>query len=209
MEELAVPDLDIDRYAQDMKALAQAVTNVNPANAGRRVQNVASTATVTVRVISGTNEVTLVLAESGLYIKGFTNAHGTYYFKADPAPVGGTMLSFGCSYIGTKSLGIYEDATVKTTARSKISIDQAIRDLSAFAGGTDNALKVPLAILVMLVSESIRFTVVYDRMVEVCKGAGRTYTFADFQKWVQAWKSISEGTLPAGTSQAHLFTWYS
>lgn len=206
-----MPDLDIDRYAQTMKQLAISVTDANPMTAGRRVQRVNSTQMHNVRVVSGTNNVTLILQESGLYIKGFQNDNGTFYFKTNPATIGGKALSFSCSYVGSNSMGIYEIGSdaVKTTQRSKHSINQAIIDLAAFNGGTDNGLKVPLALMVMLISESIRFTVVYDLMVEVCKGAGKTYCFKDVQTWVQAWQGISVGSVPTGTHQAHLFTWYS
>ena len=66
-------------------------------------------------------------------------------------------------------------------ARSKHSIDQAVRDLAAYNGGRDNSLKIPLALMVFLISESLRFTVVYDKMVEVCKGNGMTLHSANFK----------------------------
>ncbi len=201
-----MPDIDIDRYAQTMRVLARAVTTVG-AN-GFRVQNTGSMTVHDVGVFQGANRVTLKIQESGLYVKGFSNANGTYYFKTDPVTVGGTPLKFSCSYIGSNSIGIYVDSDDKVCKeqRSKKQIVDAITALAAFAGGNDLHLKVPLAIMVMLVSESIRFTVVYDRMVEICKGAGVSFSFKEFQKWVQAWEDISTGNLPQGTSQNHLFT---
>lgn len=202
-----MPNVNLDTYPQDIKALTTLVTDVNVATAGRRIQRTGSAVIHDVTVLSGNNQVVLLLQEGGLYIKGFRNAQGTYRFKGE-LPTTGNHLSFSCSYIGTNSIGIYEDENVKTQARSKNSIDQAIRDLAAYNGGVDNTLRVPLALLVFLISESIRFTVVYDKMVEVCKGNGATYTFAQLQKWVQSWQSISDGSnVPAGTHQAHLFTW--
>lgn len=202
-----MPDVDIDRYSETMRVLARAITNVG--TDGRRVQRTGSTASHEVRVNSGLNAVTMIVLEGGLYVKGFRNAHGTFFFKTDPPTLGGTALRFGCSYVGSNSIGIYVDSgdAVCKQKRQKQDITNAIILLSQFQGGNDLALKVPLAIMVLLISESIRFTIVYDRMVEVCKGTHKQFSFLEFQKWVQAWEDISTGMLPEGTSQSHLFTY--
>jgi|GEM_PF-3428737 len=205
--------INIDTYAQNIKALVTQITDVNVSTAGRRTQRTSSTVMHEIIVVSGVSRVTLLLQEGGLYIKGFRNTHGTYRFRNENS-ITGTQLSFSCSYIGTNSIGIFADDDsnndIKKVARSKHSIDQAVRDLAAYNGGRDNSLKIPLALMVFLISESLRFTVVYDKMVEVCKGNGMTFTFGQFQKWVQSWSSISDGSaIPAGTCQAHVFTYQS
>jgi len=206
-----MPNVSLDHYAQDIKALAPLVTDVAVGGlGGPRIQRANSNVILDVVVISGNVSVTLLLAEGGLYIKAFRNATNTFYFKPGeddpPVPQGGKKLSFGCSYIGNNSMGIYENEHTKTTARSKQSLDQAVRDLSAYTAGVEDPLKVPLALLVMAVSESLRFTIVYDKMVQICKGAGDTFTFADVQKWVQNWKKMANGEYPPGTLAKHVFT---
>ncbi len=47
--------------------------------------------------------------------------------------------------------------------------------------------------MVFLISEAIRFTIVFDRMVETCKGNGETLSFAELRAYVQNWAALSSG----------------
>ena len=204
-------NVNLANYRADLPALTQGVTAVR-AN-GKRTQNAASTQMHNVFVISGGSQVSLQLREGGLYIKGFTNSAGTAYLFKEHEQNSGNRLSFTCSYVGTQSIGIFNSDTQNlldaAMDRSVASLDQAVRDLAAFTGGTDNALKIKLALLVFLISESIRFGIIYKKMWKVCEGAS-TFTFAEFKDYVQNWEAISLGTnMPVGTNQERLYTWHS
>lgn len=204
-------NFDLDNYRNDLPILTQGVTAVR-AN-GKRTQNAASTQMHTITISSSGSQVILHLQESGLYIKGFTNSAGTiYYFKEDGV-VTGNRLSFSCGYVGTNSIGIFnsnpQDLLDQSANRGRASLDQAIRDLAAHAGGTDNALKLKLAMLVFLTSESIRFGIIYKKMWKVCAYESE-FTFAEFKDYVQNWETISSGVnIPTGTNQERLYTWHS
>lgn len=198
-----MPNLDLDRYAADMRALAAAVTDAKPG--ARRVQRTASTQIVDVDVRSGTSQVTVLLQESGLYVKGFRNAQGTWFFKGSNG--GANELKFSCSYVGSNSLGIYVDtaADACTRQRDRGNLNAAITTLSRFAGGNDLALKVPLTTMAFIVSEAIRFTNVYYHVTQCCASKG-TFSFLDLKEYVQNWQDISEGKPPAGIVPGTIFT---
>lgn len=205
-----MPNLSLDRYPQDMRALAPLVTDPKPG--GRRVQRVASTATVDVNVVaSGNSSVTMIIQESGLYVKGFRNPFGSFYFNG--ANNGSSELKFGCSYVGSYSLGIFnDDLTEAKKSRAKKDLVSAVATLAAFQGGTnanDLHLKIPLTLMVFAISEAVRFTIVYDRIVETCKGAGGTFSFFELKDYVQNWSDLSVGTPITGTQTNTVFTSHS
>jgi len=200
-----VPQLRLDSYSQDMRALARAVTDV-PAATGQRVQRAGSTTMVDVNVHNGAEQVTILLREGGLYVKGFRNDQGTDYFFKEPEAAG-NQLKFSCSYVGNYSIGIFTDPDHRDTkaTRSRNDLDRAVRDLAAFRGGNDLHLKIPLALMAFSISESIRFSTVFDRMIEVCRG-NKTFTFLEFKDYVQNWQAITEGRVPAGVKPNSVFT---
>ncbi len=202
-----MPDLRLDTYPQDMKALALLVTDASTVPGGHRVQRVASTAMVDINVVAtGAAQITMLVKESGLYCKGFRNGNGTFYFKDENN--GANELRFGCSYVGSNSLGIFTDGgtDIAKKPRAKKDIVQSVTTLAAFAGGNDLHLKEHLATMVFCVSEAIRFTIVYDRIVEVCKGNGATFNFRDLRAYVQNWSELSSGGRVAGTTPNKVFT---
>jgi hypothetical protein len=209
-QDRAMPNLSLDNYFADLRALALVVTDPpGPGNNNFRTQRAASTTMVDVVVTwQGGVSVTMLLREGGLYIKGFRNAHGTYYFKEDPAPIGGTMLSFGCSYIGTNSIGIYEHP-VDSGTHERAALEGAVRKLEAYAGGMDSGLKVACALMVMLISESIRFKYVAKKMTKICDYTGPGLQFADVKDYVQNWQSMSTGAaVPMGTTIDEIWTYW-
>ncbi len=86
------------------------------------------------------------------------------------------------------------------------NIVESVRALAAFTGGNDLDLKIPLATMVFLISEAIRFTIVYDRMVETCKNRGGAFSFAELQPYVQNWEDLSAGKPVSGTLPDKVFT---
>lgn len=202
-----MPNLNLDTYAQDMRALAPLLTDAKVG--GRRVQRVNSQAVADVNVVAGDLSVTMLIRESGLYTKGFRNAQGTWYFKGDGDNA--NELKFSCSYVGSGSIGIFTEADGDDAKRlrTKANIIESVRALSSFAGGNDLNLKIPLATMVFVVSEAIRFTIVYDRIVETCKGQGGTFSFKELKDYVQNWQSLSGGTGPAGVLPNTVFTSHS
>jgi hypothetical protein len=198
-----MPNLDLDRYPADMRALAAAVTDAQPG--ARRVQRTASTQIVDVDVISGTSRVTVLLQESGLYVKGFRNANGAWYFKGSNG--GANELKFSCSYVGSNSLEVFSDPTSDTCTRQRgrVNLDAAITTLSLFRGGNDLDLKTPLATMAFIVSEAIRFTNVYYHVTQCCAYKA-TFSFLDLKDYVQNWQAISEGKPPAGVVPGTIFT---
>jgi Ribosome inactivating protein len=202
-----MPNLRLDSYPQDMKALTLQVTDPSTAPGGHRVQRAASTAMVDVDVIaSAAAQVTMLVKESGLYCKGFRNGHGTFYFKDENG--GANELRFGCSYVGSNSIGIFvdPDSAVTKKQRAKRDIVESVATLAAFNGGNDLHLKEHLATMVFCVSEAIRFTIVYDRIVETCTGAGATFSFRDLRAYVQNWGALSSGERVDGTTPNKVFT---
>lgn len=199
-----MPTLNLDRYAQDMRALAPLLTDAKPG--GRRVQRVKSTAISDVTIVAGTLSVTMLVQESGLYIKGFFTPHGRWYFK--DSGLGANELKFSCSYVGSNSLGIFSDSANPEIARLRTmaNLTESVRALSDFRGGNDLHLKIPLATMAFLVSEAIRFTIVYDRMVETCKNQGGRFSFGELQPYVQNWGDLSEGKRVPGTNPDKVFT---
>lgn len=205
-----MPNLSLDRYPQDMRALAPLVTDAKPG--GRRVQRTSSTATADVTVIGSPEaSVTMIVQESGLYVKGFRNQHGSFYFNG--ANGGSNELKFGCSYVGSYSLGIFnDDLTEAKKLRSKKDLVAAVTALAGFQGGAnanDLHLKVPLTLMVFAISEAIRFTIVYDRIVEACKGAGGTFSFYELRNYVQNWSALSAGEAVSGAQANTVFTSHS
>lgn len=199
-----MPTLNLDSYAQDMRALAPLLTDAK--TGGRRVQRVGSKEIAEVTVIADTLSVTMLIQESGLYTKGFLNAHGRWYFKGEG--LGGNELKFSCSYVGSGSIGIFADSQNPEIQRRRTmaNIVESVRALADFTGGNDLNLKVPLATMVFLISESIRFTIVYDRMVETCKNMGGAFSFAELQPYVQNWEDLSSGKAVPGTHPGTIFT---
>lgn len=205
-----MPNLSLDAYPQDIRALALVVTDPpGVGNNNRRTQRAASQTMVDVVVTwNGGASVTMLLREGGLYIKGFRNAQGTYYFKEDPAPIGGTMLSFSCSYVGTKSIGIYEHPEDNGTY-DRGALEGTVRKLSEYAGGVDNGLRVSCALMVMLISESLRFKYVAKKMTKICDYTGPGLQFANVKDYVQNWQSMSTGAaVPMGTTIDELWTYW-
>ncbi len=199
-----MPTLNLDRYAQDMRALAPLLTDARIG--GRRVQRVGSKEIAEVTVIAGTLSVTMLIQESGLYTKGFRNQHGRWYFKGEG--LGGSELKFTCSYVGSGSIGIFADSQNPEIQRRRTmaNLVESVRALAAFTGGNDLDLKIPLATMVFLISEAIRFTIVYDRMVETCKNRGGAFSFAELQPYVQNWEDLSSGKPVSGTLPDKVFT---
>lgn len=201
-----MPNLDLDRYAADMRALAAIVTDAKPG--ARRVQRTASIESADVDVKSGASQVTVLLQESGLYVKGFRNTHGTWYFKNSNG--GANELKFSCSYVGSNSLEIFTNPNSDTCTRQRNrgNLDAAITTLSLFRGGNDLELKVPLATMAFIISEAIRFTNVYYHVTQCCTYKG-TFSFLDLKDYVQNWQGISEGRPVAGTVSGTIFTAHS
>ena len=201
-----MPNLDLDNYAQDMAALIPLVTDVGTTTS--RKQRVSSKTIVEVTVTSNNLSVTMLIQESGLYIKGFRNDNGRWYFKGED--LGASQLKFTCSYVGSGSIGIFADSTNAETGRDRNrgNIDQAVRALSTFAGGNDLDLKIPLATMAFLLSESIRFSIVLDHMTRACDYSG-TFSFADLQAYVQNWGDLSAGKAVTGTVAGNVYTSHS
>lgn len=204
-----MPILNLDTYPQDIRALAAVVTDPpGGGNNNRRTQRTGSATMVDVDVTwEGGASVTMLLQEGGLYIKGFRNPQGTYNFKVDPAPLVGSLLSFTCSYVGTNSIGIYEYPE-DTGKHGRAALEAAVRRLAAYDGGVDSGLRVPCALMVMLISESMRFKYVAKTMQDVCTYQ-RELEFANVKDYVQNWQAMSTGAaVPMGTSIAEIWTYW-
>jgi hypothetical protein len=203
--------LNVEKYPEAMKGLIGQVTNVSPAT-GKRQRKASSTSTHDLIVRYQTNQITLRLQESDLYLVAFTNANRTYCFK-DHVVSGATPLPYGSSYTAKDGLAILaeETAPVATATRDLVSISEAIRDLAAYNGDRAHAhaLKPSLGAMAYLVSESMRFKNIYQWMCRVTR-EGQSFTFAQFADWVKNWSRIctSDGGLPGVVTHADLATWY-
>lgn len=188
-----MPTLNLDSYAQDLTALRQLVSEARAG--GGRTQKTSSKASVDVTVIAGGATITVLMLEAGLYVKGFRNAKGTYLFAGEK---GGTNLKFGCSYVGSGNIGIFNSDDGAKVKQAKKDVLAAVATLAAFNGGNDLNLKVPLATMAFLISEALRFTVIADKMAEVLGSYDVTFTFLEFKEYVQNWAAMSGGSGPAG-----------
>lgn len=200
-----MPNLDLNTYSEQMKTLTVAMTDERVG--GRRVQRTSSTTRASVVLsVDGVTKITAIIAESSLYVKGFSNAQGSFYFKGDNG--GKNELKFGCNYSDPNGLGILSGGSNEgKTSRARKDIVNALDTLSQFAGGNDLALKVPLAIVAHYVSEAIRFTTIYHVFVNVMK-RGATFTFADLQCYTQYWEDLSSDKPVTGAVADSVYTYH-
>ena len=194
--------LGLDSYLSDMKGIAPNICdNVN----GVRKCRSGSDVVHTISLSNGIGHtITVYMGEAQFYIYGFSNASGVFRFKDKviDTQAGAKNLGIGCAYVGTQSLGILNDGGQATSERSRESLVSAVKTLASHSGGDAEPLKVPLALVVFLVSESLRFAKIIMRMHAVLTyGKTPTFTFKEFADLVQNWAAISSGqNLPPGTT---------
>jgi hypothetical protein len=197
----------MSHYFSDMRAMAHQISQVG--NNGERtvISNSVQIHEVTITAVQFS--VLIYLAENHFYILGFRTTSGTEFRFNDKTinrQQRATNLGLGCSYVGTKSLGIFnsEDATQLAT-RGSDSLSSAIKELAQFAGGAAEQIRLSLAMIVFYLAESLRFVKIFGRMVSVSKGEN-AFTFKEFKTLVQNWESLSTSTnQPPGTSKADVY----
>lgn len=149
---------------------------------------------VTIQGKSGSAPV-LMLRASDLYIIGFRNAQGSFYFKDDSPGGDATELLIGCSYTKAKCIGVLRDLGHKdaTGKRAAADLQAAIDWMDAHDGAAVNdAGRVNLGLIVYAVSEALRFNNIFQRIQDIL-GSNKGFTFAEFADFVLNWEKGSQG----------------
>lgn len=203
--------VNLDSYRQDLRVLANGLTDPNPGGLGApRIQRIASTAVAEVELTAGGSKIVVTIEESGLYVKGFRNEHGSFWFKGTNN--GSSELRFNCSYSDPDGIAIFSgsaNADARRNRHSRATIEGAVAELAAFRGGNDLRLKVPMGLLAFVLSEAVRFTYVYYKVGEVSRSNDAFFTFAQYQVYLQNWKDMSHGGVPPGAVPNKVYTAHS
>ncbi len=203
--------IELDKYSGMMKALIGRITALD---GQKRVVNADSSAThdVTLSFDGGLadGKVTLVLKESNLYILGFKNSAGTEYRFKDFPMSGAQTLAIGSHYTKANCISILRDesASIATSQRSRQSIEQAIRVLASYQGGSVlDTEKAAFGMMTFVLSESIRFKTLYQKMCRVMND-GETFSFGSFKPYVCYWEDLSAGGAVAGAVGNSISTYH-
>jgi len=175
-------NLDLDNYANDHLVLWTTLTKVSAA--GYRYCDTTSQLEHTVTVKSGNTSCVLYLRQRDFYIVGFKGGDNKVYAFQDNAPtVFNTKLSMASHYA---KLG------GKSTTIDRTALDNAIVAFGGHTGTSWNGLDAPLLALILLVSESLRFRDIQERMRQVTKSKGATTTFNAWYSTVTNWESSTD-----------------
>jgi len=141
----------------------------------------------------GADLVTIRLNVKTLYVLGFQNNSGAwYYFKdAAPKPTDGADLKISGDH---GSLGIVQgDAVFRPAAKFKIT--EALAYYSA-KSGTGDSVALGLGFVAISVSEAVRFTPIQQNITTLLTQAGSGppiyKPYADHQRYMSNWEKISK-----------------
>jgi hypothetical protein len=176
-------ELDLRRYSADHHVLWMSMTKVSAG--GYRYCDTESTREDSLVVSDSADgpSCKLLLRHSDLYIIGFENDRGQVFGFKEDGPTGpATRIMLGSNYTDLSLSSKRENISRKT-------LSEAIAAFAKHRGEKGRDLEVPLLSMTLLVSESLRFKSVNERMRCIAAGSGASTQFARWQDTVTAWNS--------------------